>query len=140
LDYVDTSVFVAAFVDEVHTRRAEHALTGRGASELAISDWTIAELSSALSLKLRTGSIDAGTRGAALDAFASMIAESLVLFPVERAHFRAAATFSDRHTLNLRALDALHLAVAAEHGAVLVTLDRRMVDAAKALGVAARLA
>jgi predicted nucleic acid-binding protein len=139
LDYVDTSVFVAAFVDEGHTRRAEHALTGREDSQLAISDWTITELSSALSLKLRTRSIDARTRGAALDAFAIMIAESLVLLPVERGHFRAAATFSDRHSLNLRSPDALHLAVAVEHGAVLVTLDKRLAAAAKALGVAARL-
>jgi len=140
LDYVDTSVLVAALVNEAHTRRAERALTAGEGGELAISEWTIAEFSSALSLKLRIGSIGIETREAALDAFASMIAESLVLLPVESGHFRTAASFADRQALNLRAPDALHLAVAAEHCAVLVTLDRRMVAAAKVLGVATKLA
>ena len=139
MDYIDTSVFVAAFVDEAHTRRAERALSAGDAGELAISEWTIAELSSALSLKLRIGSIDVETRRAALDAFASMIAESLVLLSVESVHFRTASSFADRHALNLRAPDALHLAVAAERGAVLVTLDKRLARAGKALGVATKL-
>jgi len=37
--------------------------------------------------------------------------------------------------LGLRAADALHLAVAAEHGETLVTLDRTLLQAARAVGI-----
>ena len=48
---------------------------------------------------------------------------------------RTAARFADRHELGLRVGDALHLAVCADHGATLCTLDRRLAEAAPALGV-----
>ncbi len=41
----------------------------------------------------------------------------------------------DQQGLGLRAGDALHLAVAAEHGATLWTLDVRMAEAGPVLGV-----
>jgi len=50
-------------------------------------------------------------------------------------HFRTAARFADQHGLRLRAGDALHLAVCADHGATLCTLDRRLGDAGSVLGV-----
>jgi predicted nucleic acid-binding protein len=68
-----------------------------------------------------------------------MIENSLVLLPVTSDHFRTAARFADDHALGLRAPDALHLAIAAGHGATLVTLDRRLSAAGKALRVATRL-
>ena len=137
LNYVDTSVFIAAFTREQHTPRAERWLTSGG--DFAISDWTITEFSSAIAMKLRVGSIDLRTRTAAGNAFAVLIGDSLSVLQVEREHFREAAQFADRHRLGLRAPDALHLAVAADHGATLVTLDRSMAKAGKALGVATRL-
>ena len=137
MNYVDTSVLVAALVQEAHTRRAERWLTD--GSDLAISDWTITEVSSALALKLRAGSIDLETRAAAIDALGTMIAESLALLPVESAHFRTAAKFADQHLLGLRAPDALHLAVAADNNATLVTLDKKLATAGQKLGVATRL-
>jgi hypothetical protein len=42
----------------------------------------------------------------------------------------------DQQGLGLRAGDALHLAVAAEHGATLWTLDVRLAEAGPVLGVA----
>jgi predicted nucleic acid-binding protein len=137
LNYVDTSVFVAAFTQEQQTQRAERWLTS--SSDLTISDWTITEFSSAIAMKLRVGSVDLETRTAALDAFAVLTAESLTLLAVERGHFREAALFADRYELGLRAPDALHLAIAADDGATVVTLDRRLATAGKKLGVPTRL-
>jgi hypothetical protein len=137
LNYVDTSVFVAAFTQEQHTPRAERWLTS--GSDFAISDWTITEISSALAMKLRVGSVDLETRATALEAFAELIRDSLTLLPVESKHFREAARFAERHELGLRAPDALHLAIAADSGATLVTLDRRMAKMGRKLGVATRL-
>ena len=49
---------------------------------------------------------------------------------------RVAGSFVRQFDLALRVPDALHLAVARRLDLVLVTLDRRMVAAAKELGVA----
>jgi len=46
-----------------------------------------------------------------------------------------AAAFVDQQKLGLRAGDALHLAVAASHGASVHTLDRRLAEAGPALGI-----
>jgi predicted nucleic acid-binding protein len=139
LNYTDTSILVAALTTEARTRRAERFLTGAGRGALSISEWVVAEFSSALSMKLRLGTIGLEARRAGLEALGLMIEQSLMLLPVTSSHFRTAARFADQHQLGLRAPDALHLAVAAEQGAVLCTLDKRLVSAGTALGVASRL-
>lgn len=107
------------------------------ADEALISDWVTTEVSSALSLKVRTGALDPARRAAALSHYGDMITRSLRILPVTAEHFAVAARYADRHDLNLRAGDALHLAVAAASGATLLTLDRRLHDACLAVGVAA---
>jgi hypothetical protein len=97
------------------------------------------EFSSALSIKLRTGQIEAVHRADALAMFTRLTAESFSMMPVSRLQFRTAARFADQHSLGLRAGDALHLAICADHGATLCTLDRRLGDAASALGVKSML-
>jgi uncharacterized protein len=139
LKYVDTSVLVAALTSEVNTRRAERWLTTSSRDDFAISEWVVAEFSAALSIKLRIGSIGIEMRHAALEALGVMMAQSFTLLPVVSAHFRTAARFADRHTLGLRAPDALHLAIAAEQSAILCTLDKGLAAAGKALGVATKL-
>ena len=103
--------------------------------ELAISDWVATEFSSALSIKLRTGQIRAAHRADALALFARLGTDSLTIVAVSRLQFRAAARFADQYELGLRAGDALHLAICADRGATLCTLDRRLSDAGAALGV-----
>ena len=48
--------------------------------------------------------------------------------------FRTAARFVDQYALGLRAGDALHLAICADHGVTLCTLDRRLSETGPALG------
>lgn len=138
MNYIDTSVIVAALTKEPHTPRAERLLTTKREA-FAISHWTIAEFSSALSIKLRVGSINMERRSAALEAFQVMSTESFILLPITSAHFVSAARLSDRSKQGLRAGDALHLAIAQEEAATLCTLDKRLSAAGKALGVATRL-
>ena len=136
--YLDTSVVVSALTKEADTAGTQIWLAGQETSELTISDWTTTEFASALSIKLRTGALNADHRAAALSAFTRLCTESLRTLLVEREDFRAAARFADQSELNLRAGDALHLAICANHGASLCTLDRRLAEAAPRVGVPVR--
>jgi predicted nucleic acid-binding protein len=70
-----------------------------------------------------------------LATFTRLTTESFTVVPVSRLQFRTAARFAEQHMLGLRAGDALHLAICADHGATLCTLDRRLSEAGAALGV-----
>lgn len=133
--YLDTSLLVAALSNEADTPRIQAWLSEQNPEELAISDWVTTEFSSALSIKLRTGQIRSSDRANILAAFAQLAAGSLIVWPVTRSQFRAAAKYADQYSLGLRAGDALHLAISGDHGAELCTLDKRMAECGRASGV-----
>jgi len=133
--YLDTSLLVAALTNEVESERIQDWLADQSAETLAISDWVITEFSAALSVKLRTGQIGPDHRARALALFTRMMADSFMVLPVSVPHFRTAARFADRYDFGLRAGDALHLALAAEYGATLCTLDPKLRFACGDFGV-----
>lgn len=133
--YVDTSVWVSSITHEAKSEDVRSWLTRFNSEELAISDWVVTEFSSALSLKVRTGQISLEQRAAALGTFSTAVHNSLKILPIETSHFRSAALFADNHLTRLRAGDALHLAVAADHGAIVCTLDAVMISAGALLGI-----
>jgi predicted nucleic acid-binding protein len=128
-------VIVTAVTLEAPTIAVQEWLAARATDDLLVSDWVTTEVSSALSIKLRRGDIDLAQRAGALAAFNRMCVDTLTVLPVVPAHFQIAAHFSDRHDLGLRGSDALHLAVCADNGASLVTLDVSFRKAALEFGV-----
>ncbi|MBM3098992.1 type II toxin-antitoxin system VapC family toxin [Gluconobacter cerinus] len=133
--YIDTSVLVAALTNEAETDRMQSWLARQAPEDLFISDWVATEFSSALSIKLRTAQITVTDRANALALFTRLSAESFEVLPITPQQFKTAARFSDQYTLGLRAGDALHLAVCADHGATLCTLDRRLAEAGPHVGL-----
>lgn len=137
--YLDTSALVAALTPEAATARVQAWLAGQDGGALAISGWTIAEMASALAMKVRTETLSLEQRARVLAAWRRMIDESLVLEPVTGTHFELAARFLDQQDLGLRAGDALHLAIAFHRGMTVVTLDQRLAEAGTTLGITTML-
>lgn len=133
------SLLVSALTNEPKTARMQQWPSTQRPGELAISEWVATEFSAALSIKLRARSIEAPQRALAIAAFAQLAVESFEVFTIADGQFRTAAGYANQSKLELRAGDALHLAIAADHGAPIVTLDRGLAEAAAELAVPARL-
>jgi len=137
--YVDTSVLVCALTNEDRTEAVQDWLAAQSAGELVISDWVTTEFSAALSVKARRQQLSPVQRAEVVATFSELVDASFVELAVSRTDFRTAARYADPHETGLRAGDALHLAVAANHGARIRSLDRAMVAAAGSLGISAGL-
>lgn len=135
MHYIDTSALVAALARESGSERIWNWLASQAEGEVAISPWVVSELSSALSIKIRSGALTVEQRAQIFANWHQLLEDGLLTLPINAAHFEAAARFADRHELGLRAADALHLAVAADAGCTLVTLDQIMAAAAPHVGV-----
>lgn len=133
--YCDTSLLVAALVLEERSAQVKSWLRERTVGELCISTWTVTEVSAALALKLRTGTLPAESRPDVLTQWRAMQVDQLISIAVPHEAFDLAARFCDMNGSVTRAGDALHLAVASLGGLALATLDERMREGAEAVGV-----
>jgi predicted nucleic acid-binding protein len=136
--YIDTSVWVAALCREPLTARVQAWLEKQAAGVLHVSGWVQAEFANALSMKQRVGHLDAVQAAEAMTLFSATIEQSCQRVSVEEADFALAARLVADPASGLRAGDALHLAMAARQGLVLVTLDSILAKAAVRFGVQAR--
>lgn len=133
--YVDTSLFVALHVAE---RDSEVALSWfqRHRQETFIySDWTELEISSALSRKVRSGTMSMAARHQAEQALRETKQDNFRHVAIAPEHFRLAEIMVRHHETGLRSGDALHLAIADAYGATIATLDQTFASAASQLGV-----
>lgn len=137
--YLDASLLVALHVLEAHSVDAANWMRSEPADGFAMSEWTVTEFMSALSLKVRTKQISELERGRVADAFAEFTYPTVTLLDIDSADFRAASRMVGRSETGLRAGDALHLAVALRHRVTICTLDRTLSAAALVFGVTGQL-
>jgi uncharacterized protein len=136
--YIDTSVLITMVSPENSSERAEKWFDVNR-EPLLISDWSIAEFASALAKKLRIGVITKDERDHAEQWFGRFIEDGATVLPVSRANFRRAAQLSRDAGQPLQSPDALHLSVAEERGAILMTLDVVQAESGKGAGIATEL-
>lgn len=136
--YLDTSVIVSALTIEPETAATQRWLTAVKDEALAISIWVRTEFASALAIKLRTGAITIPQRDDAALSFGAFLADQVELIAIAEEDFEQAERIVSQPAIILRCGDALHVAIARRARATLVTKDRRMYEAAQALGCATR--
>lgn len=132
--YLDTSILTAYYCPEPLSREAQRLV--RSAASPSISDLTEVELLSALSRKTRLAQLEPSEAQRVLAQFLVHLDGNMYTrLPLERRHYTLARDWIARFTTPLRALDALHLAVAAAEGLRFATADRALARSAAQLGI-----
>jgi predicted nucleic acid-binding protein len=133
--YVDTSALVPAFIREPKSETLLAWLETSG-QRLMVSEWSIAEFSSAAAIKARTGEITPALAKQARIRFLEFAENHCSIAVPERAEFRRAAMLAGDLNRKLRAGDALHLAIAeARKAGGILCLDETMAASAKTMGM-----
>lgn len=133
--YVDTSALVPLFIREPLSDKVVAWVEASG-ERLAVSEWTLVEFASAASIKVRMGQVSGPLARQAVARVREFAQAHCVIAVPGHAEFQRAAELTADPTLNLRAGDALHLAIAASLGASgMLCLDAAMAEAARAMGI-----
>ena len=132
--YLDTSFIAPLVITEDGSAAAEAMVLKVKSGELATSSWTQIELASLVARKLRMGELSAAEAEAVRHELRTILNESFRLLMPGAADFAAAIRFLEMPRTGLRAGDALHLAIAANHGAKKIwSLDQGFIKAGKQL-------
>jgi predicted nucleic acid-binding protein len=136
LVYLDTSALAKWYLNEPGSESFSEWI--RSQSDAHISTLTRLELRCLLARRARAGELSAAMTRRVFAVFLDDVERGhLIRHDVRDEHFAFADRLLDRLApIALRALDALHLAVAQEMGAeCLATADRIMIQAGRALGL-----
>lgn len=133
--YLDASVLVALITADPFTERADEFVQTNSIG-LIVSDFAAAELASAIARRARMDELTAAEARNAHSLFDAWVAKFTRWEPITTSDVAAATVSLRRLDLPLRTPDALNIATARRLNATLVTFDRAMADAARALGMA----
>ncbi len=132
--YLDTSFVAPLVVAEDSSDAVEAFVLKVKPGELTTSMWTQVELYSLVSRKVRMGELSDSQAEVVRGEFDRVLAESFEMLAPTAADFAAAAKYLESPKTGLRAGDALHLAIAANHRAKrILTLDQGFLEAGKLL-------
>ena len=133
--YLDASVLVALFVIDSSSARAEAFLSAHP-EIVVVSDFAVAEFSSAVGRRVRTHDLAREDGQLAFSNLDIWVARSASREEVTTADIDVATRILRRLDVNLRTPDAIHTAIARRLDATLVTFDRSMAASARSLGIA----
>ncbi len=134
--YFDTSFLVPLLLPEASSDKVQRFFGKSRTTPLAISQWTRVEVSSALAREVRMRGLDPRTATMADTEFEVIVAETFVVLLPSSEDFDLCKQYLGRYETGLRAGDALHLAIAANHRAtVIYSLDRKLLRAGRLLGL-----
>jgi uncharacterized protein len=136
--YVDASVLVALFTDDVLSVRAD-AFLRTHSPVLIVSDFAAAEFASAVARHVPMKDIKAQDARRVFATFDAWIARATVRALTTAADIACAAAFLRRLDLPLRTPDALNIAIAQRIGAEVFTFDHKMAASARDLGTTVRV-
>lgn len=132
--YLDTSFVAPLVIAENSSDAVEAFVLKVKPGELTTSMWTQVELSSLVSRKVRMGELSDSQAEVVRREFDRVLGESFEMLAPTAADFAAAAKYLEIPKTALRAGEALHLAIAANHRAKrILTLDQRFIEAGKLL-------
>lgn len=135
--YFDTSFLVPALVAEATSAAVETLFAHLPEADRAISHWVRVEFAAMLARDVRLGTISPEQTAAWGSTFESMASRSFVVLLPEAADFDLARSLVGNARSGLRGPDALHLAIARNHGAtVFYSLDKQLFGIARSLGLA----
>lgn len=133
MHYFDTSFLVPLFLAENKSEYVESVLQSVQ-DDRAISQWLRVEFTSIVARYVRMKDFNKSQASSILDSFEMLINEAFYILAPTAADFNLATTLLQHYHAGLRAGDALHLAIAQNHGAKkLYTLDQGLEKAAKTL-------
>jgi uncharacterized protein len=131
--YLDTSVVMSLFLTDSNSPAVQHWVNG-DSERFIVSGWVACEFLDNIGRLQRAGVLsgkEAVDLRAVVDHWLSEVCERL---PIDDALFDVIAENLRDHTLALRSKDAVHLAVAVRHRAILVTSDRALASVCQKLG------
>ena len=138
IPYLDTSALAAYYCPEPLSEVVQAEM--RRARDVVISPLTEVEFCSAIGLKTRTGELDLASARRVLSVFRVHCGEGKYrMVAIGPNQYAMACEWLSPFATPLRALDALHLAVAASNDLEIVTADAGLARWAKDLGVKHRL-
>ena len=132
--YLDTSFIVPLVIAEVSSAAVEALVLKVKSGDLATSLWTPIEIASLVARKVRMGELSAGEADAVRGEFHKILHESFSVILPTAADFDTARAYLETPKTSLRAGDAFHLAISANHSARKIwSLDQGFIKAGKQL-------
>lgn len=132
--YFDTSFLAPLILPEATSEKIAAFVGELPAEQFKVSHWTRVEFSSLVAREVRMGGLDARSATQADGRFEAMIDASFTVLLPTADDFSLAKQYLGKFATGLRAGDALHLAVAKNHGAeAIYSLDKTLLKAGEIL-------
>lgn len=136
--YFDTSFLAPLILEEATSDDVEAFFLDLPPGQLQVSHWTRVEFASLVAREVRVGGLAEAEARLTMDQFDEMVAASCQVVVPGAADYELAKSYIQHFATKLRAGDALHLAIASNHGAkMLCTLDEGLLAAAWLLKIPA---